>query len=355
MTLHVVSLPHTQTTHDFDHCAYTAKVRKFCDMMRGQGFKVILYSGEENEADCDEHVTCIFKEEQEKFFGDDQVQSVSWDASDPHWTLFNQRVIEQIARRKEETDVICLITGTPQQKIIDAFPYPKHLVVEFGVGYSGIAAPFQIYESYAWMHSVYGEKMGAMQADGRFFDAVIPNYYDISEFPAGDPEDYFVFMSRMTPRKGYQIAIDTTQAIGAKLKIAGDVGDYPKYDHVEYIGRVNAAERGQLLSKARATFMPTLYLEPFGGVGAESLLCGTPVISTDWGAFTEYIEPDIDGFRCRTMGEFINAAQSFDQLDRGQIRARAQQRFGFDFVAPQYTKFFKRLSLLWNKGFYDQM
>jgi hypothetical protein len=35
--LHVVGLPHTQTTSAFSSCAYTEKVRKFCKMMMDQG------------------------------------------------------------------------------------------------------------------------------------------------------------------------------------------------------------------------------------------------------------------------------------------------------------------------------
>ena len=44
MRFHVVSLPHTQTTRAYSHCAYTEKVRKFCDMM-SVNHEVFLYSG----------------------------------------------------------------------------------------------------------------------------------------------------------------------------------------------------------------------------------------------------------------------------------------------------------------------
>ncbi len=54
--LHVLALPHTQTNSDYATCAYTQKAVKFCRMLHGRGREIILYSGEHNEAPCDEHV-----------------------------------------------------------------------------------------------------------------------------------------------------------------------------------------------------------------------------------------------------------------------------------------------------------
>jgi len=49
-TLHVVSLPHTQTTQKYLACAYTQKIVKFCNMMKFLGNTVYLYASEDNEA-----------------------------------------------------------------------------------------------------------------------------------------------------------------------------------------------------------------------------------------------------------------------------------------------------------------
>ena len=59
MRFHVVGLPHTQTTKEYVNCAFTEKVRRFCLMMKDLGHEVYLYAGEENEAPCDELITCI--------------------------------------------------------------------------------------------------------------------------------------------------------------------------------------------------------------------------------------------------------------------------------------------------------
>jgi glycosyltransferase involved in cell wall biosynthesis len=50
--------------------------------------------------------------------------------------------------------------------------------------------------------------------------------------------------------------------------------------------------------------MPRCYIEPFGGSGVEVLLCGTPLIAVDYGAFTETIIDGVNGFRCHTLHLF---------------------------------------------------
>lgn len=363
-TLFTVGLPHTQPSAEFLHCAYTTKTVRFPGMMKAQGFRTVLLSGDECDADVDELVTIMPRKEQEELLAEydwypANISAVDWNHNLPFWRVFNERAIEALRERVKEGDWICLISGRPYTPIIEAFP---DQCVEFGIGYSGTAAPFRVFESYSWMHAVYGWQAGdPMMADGQFFDAVISNSFPVEDFPPPNPDGvdngrdpYYVFMSRMTWRKGYQIAFDATANIGATLKVAGVPGDEPLPDHVEHVGLVDAKQRGELLSRAQAVFLPTIYVEPFGGVAAESLLCGTPVIATDWGAMPELIEQGVDGFRCRTLKEFEEAALSVDSLDRKAIRGRAQARFGLEPVGSRYADYFHRLGLLKSGGFYSR-
>jgi hypothetical protein len=70
MIFHVVALPHTHLTKAFSSCAYTAKVIGFCRMMKDRGHTVYLYAGEQNEAPCDELITCISEADRAKVVGD---------------------------------------------------------------------------------------------------------------------------------------------------------------------------------------------------------------------------------------------------------------------------------------------
>lgn len=83
------------------------------------------------------------------------------------------------------------------------------------------------------------------------------------------------------------------------------------------------------------------------------MACGSPVISTDWGAFTETVIDGITGYRCHTLLEFINAAEDAKSLDRAAISKYAKDRYGLDAVAKMYDRYFTRLQSLWDKGWYD--
>ena len=344
--LHVIGLPHTATTGAYHCCAYTGKIIRFCAMMKSLGHHVTLYGADENEAWCDELVVCT------EPWAPEQYTDAPFNAAAPHWQAMNRAAIRAMQSRVEQRDYICLIAGTCQEPIADAFPC--HTAVEFGIGYSGVCErTHKVWESYAWMHAVYGQA-GADRADGRWYDAVIGNYFDPADFPLQTEKgDYLLYLGRLTARKGVQVAVDVAQRLGKRLVLAGP-GDPSPYtgEHVEHVGVVGGARRAELLGRAQALLVPTLYLEPFGGVAVEAMLCGTPVITSDWGAFTEYVVDGVNGFRCRTLAEFCGAATVAPALDPVHIHTMAVKRFGMDNVRHQYDEYFGRLATLWGAGWY---
>lgn len=352
MRFHVVSLPHTQTTAFFSACAYTAKVRGFCRMMIDLGHEVFLYAGVENDASCTEHIVCITETERTAIVGNSHYTSADFDYHKPHWTNFNGRVAQEIKQRAEKTDFLCVIAGIANKQIADALP--DMLCVEFGVGYGGTFSKFRVYESYAWMHTSYGSAhpYDPHAVDGRWYDTVIPGYLDPEDFPfRADKDDYFLFVGRLIERKGYQVAIDMCQRTNKRLIIAGP-GDPPSYG--EYVGVVGPQERGRLMAGAKALIAPTIYCEPFGNVAIEAQACGTPVIATDWGAFTETVVPGVTGFRCRTLPEFIQAMSDVEKLDPHAIRQRVIDTYSYEAVGLRYQDYFQRLLGLWGGGWYGQ-
>jgi glycosyltransferase involved in cell wall biosynthesis len=342
MRFHVVSLPHTQTTKDFAGCAYTEKVRRFCNMMKGLGHTVYLYAGEENEAEVDELIPCITETQRRIVVGNRPYVEAPFNYRLPHWEKFNKNAIKEIRKRAEQKDFICVIAGGSHQPI--ALAFPNMMTVEFGVGYSGVFSNYKVFESYAWMHSVYAQHKDAATVDGSFFDAVIPGYLDPDMFPLGKGDgDYYLYVGRMIARKGVDIAAHICKTIGARLILAGPGDHIPSYG--EYIGPVGPEKRAELMGGAIATFVPTLYLEPFGNVNIESQACGTPVITVVEG---------VTGFRCRNVEEFILATQNVKNLDRNAIRERAISLYSVDVIAKKYEYYFRRLETLWGDGWYTE-
>lgn len=334
-TFHVVSLPHTSTTKAYQACAFTEKVRKFCGMMRQLGHNVYLYAGPENEADCTEHIPCITADLQDIALGGNHYTQATFDPHSQLWSFFNKRAIHEIKKRINSGDLICLIGGSSHKVIADALRDNKS--IEFGIGYHGVFSEYRVYESYAWMHMHYGFS-GTTDTDGNEKFAVIPNYIDLADFDVRtSPDDYFLYVGRMINRKGIHLAASLCQESKKRIIFAGP-GDPPEYG--EYVGEIGCAERNRLMGGAVALIAPTRYIEPFGTVSIEAMACGTPVISSDWGAFTENIINGVTGFRCRTRDQYLTAIKKCKDLDRQEIADYSRSKFNLHTVAKMYDSYF---------------
>lgn len=347
---HVVALPHCPTTLEFTACAFTERVRKFCGMMHGLGHEVYLYAGEQNEAACTELITCMTEAERLAAVGDKSFVEASFDNRLPHWQVFNGRAVLGIKARAQPHDFICVIGGRAHQPIADALP--DMMTVEFSIGYGGTFAPYRIWESLAWMHTCYGSANSNPNAiDGRWFDCVIPGSFDPSDFPfRAAKDDYFVFLGRLTERKGIGVAVETCRKLGARLLIAGQ-GEPPDYG--EYLGVIGPEERGKLLSGARGAFVCATYIEPFGNAAVEAQLCGTPVLCSPFGAMTETVEDGKTGFHCHMLREFVEGAERCHELDAYYMRDHAIRLYSTDTIARKYQAQFERLATLFGDGWYS--
>jgi glycosyltransferase involved in cell wall biosynthesis len=101
---------------------------------------------------------------------------------------------------------------------------------------------------------------------------------------------------------------------------------------------------------AAATLMPTIYVEPFGGVAVESMMCGTPVVTTDFGAFTETVVEGVSGYRFQTLQEAVDRTVLAMELDREAVRQHAVDLYSLDAVEPLYDRWFTNLDGLWGEG-----
>lgn len=358
LRFHLLGLAHLETNKNNSACAYTQKIVKLAKMLKDYGHKVYFYGVEGSNVICDEFIPVLSQETLKQVYGDydRSTQFFKHDPKDMAHQLFNINAINAINERKEPNDILLCTMGNYQLPISKAV---KLLTVEPGIGYSGVFSSFRVFESYSWMHYIYGL---LNQPDGSWYDAVIPNYFDPKDFPYNpDKQDYLLYFGRIVSRKGVQVASDVAKATGNKLYVVGQGSlDNPvehlslgSEKHIIYKPAVGPDERKELLGNAKAVLMPTYYLEPFGGVNVEAQLCGTPVITSDWGAFPETVLHGVTGFRCRVFEEFCWAVKNIDQIKPIACHEWASKNYSMERIGKMYEEYFQRINRLFEKGWYQ--
>ncbi len=169
-----------------------------------------------------------------------------------------------------------------------------------------------------------------------------------------EPEDYMLYLGRVTEEKGVHFAIETAKATGIPLKIAGPSYPAEGYWHkmiephidgklIQYVGHVSFFEKIKLLQKAKLVLFPTMYHEAFGYVLIEAMSCGTPVIGFGNGSVPEIIKDGKTGYVVNNVQEMIEAVGRINKVDRKVVRKRAEDFFSLKKMISGYEKVFKRV------------
>jgi hypothetical protein len=364
-TVHLVGPgPHSETTRAWEPDAYSAKTRRLGGMLTGKGYRVVLYGSSRNESDVAQFVPLVSAEERERWFPGFSPHLEVWnnyDTSLEPWKVFNGRAAAEIRKRAVKGDILGLTMGQAHQPIAMALADMGLYTVETGIGYSGVFAPFRVFESHAWEHYLAGRD----NLDHRQYDVVIGNSYSPDELPYGEGKGGFhLFAGRFIGRKGIAVAVQATAALKVPLVMIGPglierngstfrgLDSTIEGDHITHLGPVGPVDRARLMGEAAVVWGPTLYAEPWGGAGcAEPNFCGTPVITSDFGAFVELVENGVNGYRCRApLQAFVDAARAAEKLDRRAIREYAIKRWSTDVAAEKYDAYFQQLMLLEGKG-----
>lgn len=328
-------------------------------MMTDRGHTVFHYGHEKSEVVCTEHVTVVPDALYQKVYGDHDFHKkfFKFDIQDEVYTAFNNNAVEEINKRKQPGDFLLCFFGYGHKPIADQVK--DIIVVEPGIGYASAFARFRIYESYAILHAAGGDThISSCKED--WYHWVIPNYFEPTDFEfRAKKGDYFLFLGRVYSGKGVDIAVQVCKEMGVKLLVAGqgsleDMG-YEQGPLLQHVGYADKNKRKELLAGAKALFTPSLYNEPFGGVSVEALLSGTPVISSDWGAFSENIVHGKIGYRCRTFEHFLWAAKNIDNINPQDCRDYAFKNFSIDKIAQMYLEYFQSVHNIYDDdGWYTR-
>ncbi len=354
MKIFVLGVPHTQTSPVFSTCAFTMKAYNLCRMLIMRGHEVIHIGTEGSTVPCTKHISVADEKTFRALYGEDYPNNKFYPTQEDgpyarYMALWGAKARAALVEHMDAdwTNIACCTWGGAQKAATKDLP---QFAVESGVGYKHTWTKFRVFESYAWLHTLYGH---AGKFDGNaWMDCVIPNAFDPDMFEFREKkEDSLLFMGRLNTDKGVALAVEIAGLVGKKIKVCGQ-GDPAPFmkPWVEYVPPVGVEGRKALMAEAAALLCPTFYLEPFGGVAVEAQMSGTPVICTDWGAFPETVIHGITGFRCKTLEQFVWAAKNLHTLKPANCRAWAETNFSLARIGQMYEEYFQQVLTLKNKG-----
>lgn len=176
---------------------------------------------------------------------------------------------------------------------------------------------------------------------GNFLPNPLPNPGSTKE-----REPYVVFLGRLTPEKGVETLIAAMAGLPhLGLKILGDgpqasalrtLAHQLGLDQVEFLGHVTGEAKWDLLRRATATVVPSVWYEHFPIVILESLAAGTPVVASDLGSLSHIIDDNETGLLFR-LADSEDLSEKLRWLAAHTQEAREMGRQGRRVVESRFS------------------
>ncbi|AGW13305.1 putative glycosyl transferase [Megalodesulfovibrio gigas DSM 1382 = ATCC 19364] len=189
-----------------------------------------------------------------------------------------------------------------------------------------------------------------------------PTAERLAHWRARLPEPFFLFVGVLRYYKGLDILLDAAAGSPHRVVIAG-AGPYAEtlqrkaaalgLDRVQFLGFIDDADKMALLQCCRGVVFPShLRSEAFGVTLLEGAMCGKPLISTEIGTGTSYVnEHNVTGLTVAPSDpQALRAAMDTLAADEalaarfGQAaRARFESHFTASEMARQYVTLYRSL------------
>ncbi|MEI7451830.1 MAG: glycosyltransferase [Candidatus Falkowbacteria bacterium] len=169
--------------------------------------------------------------------------------------------------------------------------------------------------------------------------SILYNFIDAKFFNTKinfSPEEYLLYYGRLSDEKGIFTligAMDRIENKKLKLLIVGDgpaLGKLKKESwalnlgkRVEFVGAKYGDELNDLISRAKAVVIPSVWLENMPFVLLESLALGKVVIASNIGGMPEIITDNKNGFLFKP-GDERDLAKKIDNLDKVDLKNIAE-------------------------------
>jgi glycosyltransferase involved in cell wall biosynthesis len=189
------------------------------------------------------------------------------------------------------------------------------------------------------------------------YAGTVHNGIDLDAYPfRADKDDFLVYMGRANPGKGAKEAILIARRAGLALQMILKRSEPTERDYfareiepllaadVDLHENVSHDVKVDLLSRARAMIFPIHWPEPFGLVMVEAMACGTPVVTTNWGAAPELVADGITGFRRDGEDDLVEALGRVAELAPADCRKRVEEQFSGAAMVRSYETVYGRVT-----------
>jgi len=188
------------------------------------------------------------------------------------------------------------------------------------------------------------------------YAGTVHNGIDLSAYKfRADKERSLVYIGRANPDKGPKEAITIARRAGLRLHMLLKRGEPAEREYfereiepllasdVELYENVTHDEKIDLLGRACAMIFPMRWPEPFGLVMIEAMACGTPVVTTNWGAAPELVDDGVTGFRRDGEDDLVDMIARVDTLDPLRCRRWVEDRFSGEAMVRGYEAVFEQV------------
>jgi glycosyltransferase involved in cell wall biosynthesis len=184
--------------------------------------------------------------------------------------------------------------------------------------------------------------------------ATVYNGIDIDLYPFQEaPGEDLIFLGRIHPDKGLNLAIEVAKRSEKRLLIGGIIQDESYFKnqiepHIDgqsivYLGALDNEQKNELFAKAYALLHLNTIPERFGLVLAEANCAGVPVIAMDLGSPREVLCDGETGILVNSVDQAVEALSRIPQLSKRACRERVDKLFSIDAMVDGYERVYDQI------------
>lgn len=282
-------------------------------------------------------------------------KSRRFDSAQQEWLMYSTVMLDQVLAHALEFDFIHFHTDYLHFPLLKNLQVPHCTTLHGRLDLPALVPIYQHFQKVPLISISYSQRLPLQWANwqANVYHGLPTNLYQFNP----NPENYLIFIGRISPEKRVDRAIEIAIQCGFHLCIAAKIDKQdetyfkevikPLLSHplIEFIGEIGEEEKFHLLAQARALLFPIDWPEPFGMVMIEALACGTPVIAYRNGSVPEILEEGVTGLIVTDQQQAIERAHRIASIDRNTCRKAFEEQFTATRMATNYLSAYRQIQL----------